>query len=200
MWYLSTPGTEPMSPALSGGFLSTGPPGKSLEGNFWRRNSLFPGEVQQYSLTGGIASGRLLLRSNLILLTLHPSLCSFLLVLPPVILSCLGPCILSLNCYFQSRGRQYVDKRNDPLLIEDTHVHIHIKILGWGDENGLWGGVQSERRCCPRKVCLFLVKWEGIDMQNGPAMTSHCVHLSYLLILKTFHIAGIIFPFYKLCN
>ena len=30
MWSLSSPGTEPMSPALSGGFLSTAPPGRSF--------------------------------------------------------------------------------------------------------------------------------------------------------------------------
>ena len=30
MWSLPGPGIEPMSPALAGGFLTTGPPGKSL--------------------------------------------------------------------------------------------------------------------------------------------------------------------------
>ena len=29
MWDLSRPGLEPVSPALAGGFLTTGPPGKS---------------------------------------------------------------------------------------------------------------------------------------------------------------------------
>ena len=29
MWDLPGPGLEPMSPALAGGFLTTGPPGKS---------------------------------------------------------------------------------------------------------------------------------------------------------------------------
>ena len=29
MWYLPGPGTEPLSPALEGGFLTPGPPGKS---------------------------------------------------------------------------------------------------------------------------------------------------------------------------
>ena len=29
------PGTEPVSPALEGGFLTTGPPGKSLHSNSW---------------------------------------------------------------------------------------------------------------------------------------------------------------------
>ena len=29
MWNLPRPGTEPMSPALAGGFSTTGPPGKS---------------------------------------------------------------------------------------------------------------------------------------------------------------------------
>ena len=31
MWDLPRPGFEPMSPALAGGFLTTGPPGKSLD-------------------------------------------------------------------------------------------------------------------------------------------------------------------------
>ena len=31
MWNLSRPGAEPVSPALTGGFPSTGPPGKSLD-------------------------------------------------------------------------------------------------------------------------------------------------------------------------
>ena len=31
MWDLPRPGLEPLSPALEGGFLTTGPPGKSLE-------------------------------------------------------------------------------------------------------------------------------------------------------------------------
>ena len=30
MWDLVTPGIEPVSPALAGGFLTTGPPGKSM--------------------------------------------------------------------------------------------------------------------------------------------------------------------------
>ena len=30
------PGTEPVSPALEGGFLTTGPPGKSLHSNSWK--------------------------------------------------------------------------------------------------------------------------------------------------------------------
>ena len=29
MWYLPRPGIEPVSPALAGGFFTTGPPGKS---------------------------------------------------------------------------------------------------------------------------------------------------------------------------
>ena len=32
MWDLSGPGIEPVSPALAGGFLTTGPPGKSEHG------------------------------------------------------------------------------------------------------------------------------------------------------------------------
>ena len=32
MWDLPGPGLEPMSPALAGGFLTTAPPGKSLNG------------------------------------------------------------------------------------------------------------------------------------------------------------------------
>ena len=31
MWYLPGPGIEPVSPALAGGFLTTAPPGKSLD-------------------------------------------------------------------------------------------------------------------------------------------------------------------------
>ena len=31
MWDLPGPGLEPMSPALAGGFLTTAPPGKSLD-------------------------------------------------------------------------------------------------------------------------------------------------------------------------
>ena len=34
MWDLPEPGLEPLSPELAGGFLSTVPPGKSLEGDF----------------------------------------------------------------------------------------------------------------------------------------------------------------------
>ena len=32
MWDLPRPGVEPMSPALAGGFFTTGPPGKSEAG------------------------------------------------------------------------------------------------------------------------------------------------------------------------
>ena len=34
MWDLPGPGIEPVSPALAGGFLTTAPPGKSLESDF----------------------------------------------------------------------------------------------------------------------------------------------------------------------
>ena len=34
MWDLPRPGIEPVSPALEGRFLTTGPPGKSLENIF----------------------------------------------------------------------------------------------------------------------------------------------------------------------
>ena len=34
MWNLPGPGLEPVSPALAGGFLTTGPPGKLKEGTF----------------------------------------------------------------------------------------------------------------------------------------------------------------------
>ena len=34
MWDLPRPGIEPMSPALAGGFLTTGPPGKSSHSLF----------------------------------------------------------------------------------------------------------------------------------------------------------------------
>ena len=37
---LSRPGIEPTSPALSGRFLTTGPPRKFLKGNSWSENSL----------------------------------------------------------------------------------------------------------------------------------------------------------------
>ena len=35
MWELPGPGREPVSPALAGGFLTTAPPGKSLDNVFW---------------------------------------------------------------------------------------------------------------------------------------------------------------------
>ena len=40
MWDLPGPGLEPVSPALAGGFPTTAPPGKSLEGYFLKTISL----------------------------------------------------------------------------------------------------------------------------------------------------------------
>ena len=40
MWDLTGPGLEPMSPALAGGFLTTAPPGKSLEALFFKHFKL----------------------------------------------------------------------------------------------------------------------------------------------------------------
>ena len=47
MWNLCGPGIKPISPALQGGFLTTGPPGEpcsvaGLGTVFWRAYSLFP--------------------------------------------------------------------------------------------------------------------------------------------------------------
>ena len=39
MWDLSGPGLEPMSPALAGRFLTTVPPGKPLESNFFKNDT-----------------------------------------------------------------------------------------------------------------------------------------------------------------
>ena len=40
MWDLAEPGIKPMCPALAGGFLTTGPPGKSM--SFWWTHNIFP--------------------------------------------------------------------------------------------------------------------------------------------------------------
>ena len=46
MWDLPGPGLEPMYPALAGRFLTTAPPGKSLDNTFVDSGS-FPGKVTQ---------------------------------------------------------------------------------------------------------------------------------------------------------
>ena len=51
MWNLPEPGVEPMSPALAGRFLTTGPPGKSL-------HFLVEGEVFEDELIVGVMHSR----------------------------------------------------------------------------------------------------------------------------------------------
>ena len=52
MWELSSwPGIEPESPALEGGFLTTGPPGKSLDPVYLIAENLYPLPVSPYFLT-----------------------------------------------------------------------------------------------------------------------------------------------------
>ena len=58
MWDLPRPGIEPMSPALAGGFLTTGPPGKSCndflstetDGHSERNPLLFKGSITSICL------------------------------------------------------------------------------------------------------------------------------------------------------
>ena len=42
MWDLPGPGLEPVSPALAGGFLTTAPPGKSLQVHSWEQGTSKP--------------------------------------------------------------------------------------------------------------------------------------------------------------
>ena len=51
MWDLPGPGLEPVSPALAGGFLTTAPPGKSLNGSF---GCDMPGTFRQTCLAGQV--------------------------------------------------------------------------------------------------------------------------------------------------
>ena len=50
MWNLPGPGIEPMSPALAGEFLATGPPGKPLN-FFWFMSQVLSNAYQETDLS-----------------------------------------------------------------------------------------------------------------------------------------------------
>jgi len=50
MWDLPEPGIEPMSPALAGGFLSPGPPGKSQVRAYYDHLSFFTFSIPGFGL------------------------------------------------------------------------------------------------------------------------------------------------------
>ena len=70
MWILPSPGISPGSPALAGGFLTTGPPGKSKNESFDHSHCRLDSLWRHLSMVMRvIGSGSSCLRSNSILIT-----------------------------------------------------------------------------------------------------------------------------------